>query len=185
MSSPDCSTPSPLSRNVTIIYGAIYGLSLIIVSVYSFDFLMKHNPKFIKSSKMKKFKIWVLDVWRRRKCYIPIIAHIFDQVTDVSVAIQFYILGTTKSDDGEWTDCAGLNIWYLFILTILSMVIYRLISSLLIYQTTKSIQRFFIQLLDYELFRALYINYLCNNTEPCDPQRWITSLEAVLESSPQ
>eukprot|EP01084_Bolivina_argentea_P066460 121139_1 len=183
-STSTCSTASLLSRNVTITYGAIYALFLIIVSVYSFNFLMKYSPKFIKSSKTKRFKMWILDAWKRRKCYIPIIAHIFDQITDVSVAIQFYILGTTKSNE-DWSDCNGLNMWYLFVLTVLSMLIYRLISASLIYQSTKSIQRFFIQILDFELLRALYINYLCNNTEPCDPQRWITTLEATFESTPQ
>ena len=41
------------------------------------------------------------------------------------------------------------------------------------------------QILDIELLRALYINYLCNKTEPCDPQRFITAMEASLESAPQ
>eukprot|EP01083_Nonionella_stella_P249697 863118_1 len=66
------------------------------------------------------------------------------------------------------------------------MAIYRLISSYLIYKATKgSIGRFLLQMLDCELLRALYINYLCDNTEPCSPQRWITALEAALESTPQ
>ena len=39
--------------------------------------------------------------------------------------------------------------------------------------------------MDIELFRALYINYLANKTEPCDPQRFITAIEASLESAPQ
>ncbi len=65
------------------------------------------------------------------------------------------------------------------------MITYRLISSYLIYESTKSIKRFFLQILDCELFRALCINYLLYNIEPSSPQRWITTLESALESSPQ
>eukprot|EP01084_Bolivina_argentea_P208773 355813_1 len=180
----NCSTSSVLSQTATISYGTLYGLMLIIVSAYSFKFLMKYNDKFIESSSKKKFKMWCMDVWRRRRCYIPVIAHIFDQVTDIAVAVQFYYLAKNKANT-DWIDCDGLNIWYLFIVTILSMCVYRIISSYLIYQSTKSIKRLILQILDFELLRAVYINYLCNKTEPCDPQRWITALEAALESSPQ
>eukprot|EP01084_Bolivina_argentea_P278896 476674_1 len=185
MSTTDCSTTSLLPRIVTITYGTVYGLFAILVSIYSFNFLMKYHKTFMNASLMKKFKIWIMDTWRRKGCYIPIIAHIFDQITDVSVAIQFYLLARDKSDDGEWTDCNGLNIYYLFILTVLSMTIYRLFSSYLIYKETKSWIRFISQMLDMELLRTLYINYLCNKLSPCDPQRWITTIEATLESSPQ
>ena len=179
MAEGECSTDPLLSRNVTISYGAIYAAFVVAVSIYSFIFLMKFNQKFIQSSFKKKFKIWIVDSWKRRKCYVPIVVHIFDQVTDVAVTIQFYSLANDKKEDDEWTDCNGLNIWYLFILTVLSMVIYRLFSSFLIFQNAKSISRAIFQLLDLELLRALYINYLCDKVEPCDPQRWITSFEAT------
>eukprot|EP01084_Bolivina_argentea_P215369 365623_1 len=181
----NCSAPAFISRNITIGYGALYLSMLVIVSIYSFRLLMRYEVKFLESSAIKKIRIWILDVWKRRGCYVPVIAHIFDQITDISVAIQFYILAQTKHDNGNWTQCNGLNIWYLFILTILSMTIYRVISSYLIYQSTNSKRRVITQLLDLELFRALYINYLCDRNTPCDPQRWITALEAALESSPQ
>ena len=94
----------------------------------------------------------------------------------MAVAIQFYDLGhlatnPSISDASEWTACNGLNIWFLFILTVLSMVVYILVSGYLVLQTTKQCSRFIMQLLDLALLRAVYINYLCNKTEPCDPQR--------------
>eukprot|EP01084_Bolivina_argentea_P130829 230974_1 len=174
----DCSTRSVLSTSVTILYAVIYSCVFFAASVYSFNNLKKYDKKFVKSS-----SIWFHDVWRRRRCYIPIIVHILDQITDISVAIQFYILAqrqTNDTSDINLQSCGGLNMWYLFILTIISMLLYRLVSSYLIYQSTKLIPRFFSQLLDLELFRALYINYLCNKIEPCNPQRWITKLEASL-----
>eukprot|EP01084_Bolivina_argentea_P039603 73185_1 len=181
-----CATSDLLSQNVTIVYASVYALFLIIVSAYSFNFLMKYETKFINSSCAKRLKIWFMDTWKRRKCYIPILAHIFDQVTDITVAIQFYELATRNGQsDNQWLKCNGLNIWYLFILTILSMTIYRLISSFLIFKITKSFGRFLSQMADVELLRALYVNYLCDSIEPCDPQRYITTLEATLESSPQ
>eukprot|EP01083_Nonionella_stella_P047776 127895_1 len=180
----DCSTRSELSEYVTIAYGSLYAILVFMVSGYSFRFLMEYSSKFQKGSCPKKVKLWFMDIWKRRRCYVPLITHIFDQVTDYSVAIQFFILSRTQSHN-DYASCAGLNIWYLFILTILSMAIYRIVSSFLIYQFTQSIGRIIIQLLDFELLRALYINYLCDKIEPCDPQRWLTTLEACLESSPQ
>eukprot|EP01083_Nonionella_stella_P273475 927671_1 len=179
-----CSTQSDISDYVTIAYCSLYITFLNVVSAYSFYFLMKYSAKFRKKSCIKKFKMWFMDIWKRRRCYVPLVTHIFDQITDYSVAIQFLLLAQSQYQH-DWKDCQGLNIWYLFILTILSMAIYRIISSFLIYQFTKSITRIVIQLLDFELLRALYINYLCDNIEPCYPQRWLTTLEACLESSPQ
>eukprot|EP01084_Bolivina_argentea_P111465 198849_1 len=165
----DCTPSNIISKHVTIVYASLYGLLLLTVSIYSFRYLMKFNQKFRQSGYFKQLKMWLSDVWKRKSCYIPLIAHLFDQITDTAVAVQFYQLAQTKSDNGEWTDCNGLNIWYLFILTVLSMLIYRVMSSYLIYTTTKSIRRCILQILDLELFETLYINYLCNKTEPCDP----------------
>eukprot|EP01083_Nonionella_stella_P204964 746817_1 len=181
-----CTTYSSISQNVSIVYGIVYGLFMLIVCVYSFQFVQKYSAKFVNSSLVTKVKIWCKDTWNRRGCYTPIIAHLFDQITDVSVAIEFYFLAKAESrKHNDWSDCNELNIWYLFILTILSMAIYRIISSFLIYQITGSLARFLLQMFDLELFRALHVNYICNSVNPCDPQRWITTLEATLESSPQ
>eukprot|EP01084_Bolivina_argentea_P019950 37121_1 len=181
----DCSTSSIINRNVTIGYAVVYCLVFTIVSAYSYYFLMKYNVKFGEKSCMRKLQMWLKDCWKRKRCYVPILTHLFDQITDISVAIQFYELAMTKYYN-DWYECGGLNIWYLFIITIGSMIIYRIISALLIYQNSnKSIKRVFSQLADLELFRALYINYLCDKIEPSDPQRWITSMEASLESIPQ
>eukprot|EP01083_Nonionella_stella_P297353 1009844_1 len=179
MSPVKCVPSNIISSKVTIGYGSAYGLLLLIVSIYSFKYLMKFHPKFKAARSVEKFKMWVLDVWKRRRCYVPMVSHLFDQITDVAVAIQFYYLAQTNAD------CNELNIWSLFILTVLSMVVYRTISSFLIYKNTQSIRRAVFQMIDLQLFEALYINYICDKTEPSDPQRWITLLESALESSPQ
>eukprot|EP01084_Bolivina_argentea_P227147 383651_1 len=181
-----CISESIISRNVIIVYACIYGWFFMAVSIYSFKTL-NDDPEFSRKSYFKQFKRWIFDLKKRKSCYIPIIAHLFDQMTDISVAIQFYEIATdeTKSAN-DWAACNGLNIWYLFNLTIISLVVYRLITGYLIYiYTNKSFTRLISQILDVELFRALYINYLCGKTEPCNPQRWITAMEAALESTPQ
>eukprot|EP01083_Nonionella_stella_P208417 756362_1 len=182
--SPDernCSTSSALGTYVIIGFGVVYAIILITVSVYSYRFLNKYNAKFMSSSSCKKLKLWSQDVYKRRRCYIPIITHLLDQVTDFAVVIQFRELAMAKTSN----DCGGLNMWDLFGLSIFVLLFYRIISSFLIFQSTKSLQRMMLQFVDLELFRALYVNYLCDKNEPCSPQRWITSLEATFESTPQ
>eukprot|EP01084_Bolivina_argentea_P148558 259681_1 len=176
-----CSTSSAVSIYISITVASIYVLVLLSVSIYSYNFLLEFDEKFQTSPLLKKCKSWFKDVYKRRRCYLPIITHLADQVTDIAVIVQFgeLALSTTPSD------CGGLNMYYLFGLSILVLLIYRVVSSVLIYLSTKMFSRLIIQFLDMELFRALYINYLCDKGEPCSPQRWITSLEAVFESSPQ
>eukprot|EP01083_Nonionella_stella_P072985 197046_1 len=187
LSKRKCSAGSVSSQTVAIIYGISYTLLLGIISFYSFRLLNQYNIKFNTYPRGKKLKTWMMDIFKRRKCYLPIIAHVFDQITDVVVAIQFYDLATNPliSDNGQWGPCNGLNMWYLFIITVGSMGVYRLISSWLIYRATKWWFRFILQLFDIELLWTLYVNYVCHNVEPCNPQRWIITLEAALESTPQ
>eukprot|EP01083_Nonionella_stella_P273320 927085_1 len=182
--SDTCVASTVVSKYVIIAYGSLYGLLLIAVSIYSFNSL-NEDEEFKKKSCFKRFKAWILDLKKRKSCYIPIIAHLFDQITDIAVTIQFYELSQTKSAN-EWDACNGLNMQYLFILTVLSLIVYRVVTGYLIFiYTNHSCTRFCSQILDIELFRALFVNYLCKKTEPCDPQRWITAMEAVLESTPQ
>eukprot|EP01083_Nonionella_stella_P224632 799474_1 len=184
---PTCSTSSILGTSVIIGFAIIYGIILTIVSVYSYLFLNTYNNKFTPSSGCKKVRLWSQDVYKRRRCYIPIITHLLDQVTDFAVVIEFGQLAQLQQAPNKTSrpDCGGLNMSILFGLSIFVLLFYRAISSLLIFQSTKSLWRMLLQFLDLELFRALYVNYLCDKNEPCSPQRWITSLEATFESTPQ
>eukprot|EP01083_Nonionella_stella_P021578 59810_1 len=176
----DCSTSSVLGIGISIMFGIFYALTLIGVSLYSWHFLMKYDIKFAFSWCGHKFKRWAMDVYKRRRCYVPIITHLTDKITDIAVVIEFAQL----AEHTEKNDC-GIDMSYLLYLSIFVLLLYSTISSFLIYQTTKSIRRLIMQFLDFELFRTLYINYLCDKDEPCSPQRWITSLEAAFESTPQ
>eukprot|EP01084_Bolivina_argentea_P304872 526608_1 len=176
-----CVAESSLGIATSITFTVIYGLILTIVSIYSFHSLYKYNSKFISSSRVKKLKLWLQDVYKRRRCYLPIITHLADMITDIGVIIQFGELAV-QTTEGE---CGIKNMWYLFALSLFILIFYRTISAFLLYQSTQSLKRALIQWLDFELFTTLYINYLCDKKEPSSPQRWITSLEAVFESAPQ
>eukprot|EP01084_Bolivina_argentea_P240171 403557_1 len=176
-----CSTSDSLGTTGTIVFSTIYGVVLICTSIYSYRSLSSFDDAFKTYGYLKRFKLFAMDLFKRRKCYLPIITHLMDQITDISVVISFGQLAANTSR----SDCGGLNMNYLFILSIFTLLFYRTISSFIIFYGTRLISRFIFQFLDLELFRTLYINYLCDNIEPCSPQRWITSLEAIFESAPQ
>eukprot|EP01084_Bolivina_argentea_P140984 247770_1 len=188
LSSPPltCTSTTIISKVIVYIYASIYGLSLFFVSVLSFRAL-NEDPRFRQHACWKQLKLWLLDLKKRKSCYIPIVAHLFDQLTDLAVIIQFYEIATNELiSQNNWAACNGLNMWYLFILSIVALLMYRLITACLIYfYTNKSWTRLLLQIVDLELFRSIKINYLCNKSEPCDPQVWLTAMEAALESIPQ
>eukprot|EP01084_Bolivina_argentea_P281213 481109_1 len=179
MSLTACNTESGLGIGVTIAFSVIYVFLLIAVSLYSFYYLMEFNEKFMKSPFHKKLYLWFIDAYKRRRCYVPVITHLFDQITDIAVVIKFGELASSG------VECGGLNMKYLFSASIFVLLFYRTISSFLIFRTTGLWKKFVLQFFDFELFRALHINYLCDKNEPCSPQRWITALEASFESTPQ
>eukprot|EP01084_Bolivina_argentea_P160887 280127_1 len=93
MSSSSCTTSSSLGVGVSIIFGTIYGLILIVVTIYS-NSLLTFNNKFASAGCCKKLKLWMMDVYKRRRCYLPVITHLADLITDIAVTIQFGELAT-------------------------------------------------------------------------------------------
>eukprot|EP01084_Bolivina_argentea_P047280 87111_1 len=140
------------SNTIAVIYAIIYTTVFLSVSIYSFYYLKQYDLKFQVAPCIKKIGIWLIDVYKRRSCYIPLVAHLFDQITDIFVVIQFYELAQTKSSN-NWEACNGLNISYLFVITVSSLCIYRILSSYLLYRFTLSPVRVLFQLFDLELFR--------------------------------
>ncbi len=93
--------------------------------------------------------------------------------------IQFYELAVTKYDN-DWIDCNGLNMWYMFLLSLAFLAIYRLIAAFLVFKFTEyNIKRLLYQLFDFEIFMALRISFICNNVGPCNPQRWFVSVKKI------
>ena len=133
----------------------------------------------------KVLKLLIRDIWNKRKCYLPLITHFVDQMTDIGVILNFYFIYQNELKFGASEYCPEINGLYLFIASIFAFLFYRLVSSIIIFQQTKKVSRFFLQLFDFELYRALYLNYKLNANRPTNPQRWIQSLEAMLEAFPQ
>ena len=154
------------------------------------EYIYKMHKKMIKNDgrldKCILVRLWMCDVWQKRKCYFPLLTHIIDQMTDVGVIIAFGLLyiEEQKSEYGR-SYCEAINPLYLFILSMAAFWVYRIASSIVIYVRTKSLMRIVMQLFDLELFRALLINYKLQTDQPSNPQRWIQSWEAVLEAFPQ
>ena len=133
-------------------------------------------------------KNWILAVYHYKQCYFATITHVVDQVTDIAVVVEFLELSSLEAEQRKENDvdyCPGINSTFLAAWSITALVLYRIVSAISIYRLTKDWKRIFYQLLDFELFRTMHVNYVNESTDPCNPQRMIQSLEAVLESMPQ
>ena len=166
--SSDCTNLSELSNYVGLAYGIGYGVFILFVSIYSW-FIILSQPMYSPLNCFEKVSKWLVELHRKRQCYIALIAHIFDQATDVSVLISWYRL-SVKEERGE-INCIGINMSYLFYLSIFVVSLYRTISSIFIFIYTRSIGSAIFQFLDLEIFRAIMINWKLSSKEPSNPQR--------------
>eukprot|EP01084_Bolivina_argentea_P255224 429205_1 len=180
--SHDCTNSSVLSHYVGLAYGIGYAVFILFVSIYSW-ILVLSQPMYKSLGCCGKLSKWFIELHRKRQCYIALIAHIFDQATDITVLISFYEL-SVKEESGEIV-CDGINMTYLFYLSIFILVLYRTISSIFIFIYTKRIRSAILQFADLEIFHAIMINWKLHSREPSNPQRWIQSWEAAFESAPQ
>eukprot|EP01083_Nonionella_stella_P122691 369278_1 len=136
--------------------------------------------KWQEASTGGKLKLWCKDIWKRKSVYLPLTAHLSDTATDFAAVIEFYDIAINHSPD----DC-GINVWYLFGLSICSMLIYRIISSITIWRITRSWKRAIAQFIDIELFRILWLSHRLGLQSKSSPQRLISVMEAVFEAAPQ
>eukprot|EP01084_Bolivina_argentea_P036877 68174_1 len=185
-----CSTQSALPQTLVIILMATYWFLVFIASIRSFIQLKTQDDDFKKLSCLNKLKTWAKDTWRRKKCYLELFPHITDTATDIGVLIEFYQIAQKQKKHGASIICSSLNMTGIFYVSVGIILFYRIVSSLQIYLFTKSIRQTIFQFLDIEIFHALIINYKKNvNTEKdgdaCQPQKWISYMEATFESVPQ
>lgn len=179
------------SSIIPTIYLIVYCVALLGLSLFSYIYLHQahynyHSTSLSAHQRPESWSIinWGKDLWYKRRCYIPLVTHFFDQATDVAVIVEFYNLWQAQAADD--TICTVIRGRILFALSITLTCGYRFISATLIYRETKRISQFLAQFLfDAELGRTIFINYKLNKTEPCDPQKWIQSMEAVFEAAPQ
>eukprot|EP01083_Nonionella_stella_P043134 116421_1 len=176
---PTCTTNSLLPSWVAAGVGSLMSLCLIATSVHSY-ILLRNQPGWNDRSFRSKMKCWAMDIWGRKSCYLPLITHLADTTTDCAAVAEFYILAR----DNTAKQCNGLDIWYIFSLSLSCMALYRIVSSYMVYTVTKSCFRVCSQLVDLELFRILYVSHKYKLSKKSSPQRLISMIEAVFEAAP-
>ena len=82
--------------------------------------------------------------------------------------------------------------WKVFMMSVLTMVLYRVIAAIKIWQITRigasaatRVRRVVLQLLDLELYEILYLSHTMGLKGSSAPQRLLQVLEAIFEAAPQ
>eukprot|EP01083_Nonionella_stella_P091705 256423_1 len=176
-----CTTPSFIPNILTLLYVFIYCLFLFYAGFESFREIHTNQK-----DNDNKLKLWYADLQTKQECYLEVIPHIFDTATDLGVIIEFFLAAYFID-----TGCNEVDMVLVFWLTFSVFIIYRMVTSIQIYLFTKDGKRAILQcIFDYELIRACALNYKLYQIdhqikEPCDAQRWISTLEATFEAAPE
>ena len=152
-----CSTDSLIPNYVTYIFGGIYGITLIWVSIVAAIESDDVTFSNFGNSPKQVLKHWFKTIWKKKRCYLPMVTHIIDQVTDIGVICEFGLL-SLKETENNYTDnnnsysydyCGGVNTFYLFIASLVSFWGYRIVTCFIIEKETNSILRLLLQLFDF------------------------------------
>eukprot|EP01084_Bolivina_argentea_P032722 60588_1 len=163
------------SKIVTICYGTIYGLIIFLTSIYSaYDTYRMHGKSTNSLGCMDFIKLWGKDFWSKKKIFLAVIPHLVDQATDIGTIWTYYD-SYQQNKASQWFFITGIFI----------IMFQRVVSSATIYFITRSWRSTLLQMVDLLMVKAIYINYYFNLKEPGNPQRYLSILEAVFESSPQ
>ena len=112
------------------------------------------------------------------------LTNIFDQSSDIGVIFGLYALTIKESNKNE--DCPNINASYLLILSLTFFLFYRIVSAVAVLFGTKQISFAIGQfLVEFMLYRAVWVNYILKCEKPCSPQRWLQNMESMLEAFPQ
>eukprot|EP01084_Bolivina_argentea_P216768 368188_1 len=126
-----------------------------------------------------KFMLYLADIWLRKTIYFWMLCHLIDIATDFGVLIEFGIVANTHSSQ----QC-GIDVWYLFCISIICMLTYRCISAYQIWKITGSVNRLLIQLIDMEIHNVLYFTHVFGFEQISLPFRLICALETIFEAAP-
>eukprot|EP01084_Bolivina_argentea_P189660 326125_1 len=142
------------------------------------DIKIKHKTK---DKWYTPIKEWFHLLSEKRKVYLSLIPHIFDQATDYGVVYTYYSIWQ-EHEDSEMGDA---NPKYFFYASLFVIIFHRAISSVAIYRLTQSWKDVILQSFDILMVKAIWLNYKLDKKEPVNPQRYLQILEAALESAPQ
>ena len=122
----------------------------------------------------KLFKQWAKLVWKKKKIYLALIPHFFDQATDLGVILVYHEYNQNNVN-------IGINTHYLFWISIAILIFHRLISSLAIYLLTSSKFDAFLQIFDVLTVKCVWISHILKMDQPSNPQRYFQIFEAIFE----
>ena len=104
----------------------------------------------------------------------------FDQGSDIAIIVGFYNIYLYESN--TLNDCNGINGFWLFVASLCSFLLYRVVSSIAVYIGTKNIYYAFGQFIcEAMLYRSIWVNYISKTKDPCSSQKWLLSMEAMTE----
>ncbi len=106
-------------------------------------------------------------MWSKKKVYWGLVPHIFDQATDISVAVEYWLMYKNNENVGD------LNPFHYFVGTILFLFLHRLVSTLTLYYLTRNPFDALLQSFDLLLVKAIWTNYKLGSNEPSNIQRYL------------
>jgi len=123
------------------------------------------------------FKRWAKLTWQKKKIYLSIIPHLFDQATDYGVIMTYH----SYIDDPDISALVSVEYW--FYLSILIVVLHRIVSTFGVWLLTRNWTNVCLQAFDLLMIRAVWTSYKLNTSEPSISQRYLGLLEATFEGT--
>ena len=169
---------------VTWTYFSVYVIAFLIVSIVCAAKIKKEYkasqatqelaPDQILMTKKTAITHWAKLLWKKKKVYLQLVPHFFDQATDFGVIFEYYRLSTDGNDH-------GINTWWLFIISVGVIILSRVVSSIAIYRLTHNIKYTILQIFDALMIQCIWTNYILDTDEPSNAQRYLQILEATFE----
>ena len=125
-------------------------------------------------------KKWPYKTWMLRSLYGSIIVYISDYITDINILVLWSIDAINQNNGIPPAN--GLNMILMAILCGLALLMYKIVSAIAVWRATTwyyGVLQFF----DLYIFKEIYQSHL--KGKKTDRLRWISNLEAILESAPQ
>eukprot|EP01083_Nonionella_stella_P190303 704809_1 len=130
------------------------------------------------------FKLWLKSLWQKKKLYLTVIPHLFDQATDLGVLFTYYALWNNSCTEPECTSSV-IKPQYWFFASIFVISLHKIVSCVAVYLLSRSCMDVIYQFFDVLIIRAIYTNYKLNTNEPSSAQRYLQILEGTFEAGPQ
>ena len=83
-------------------------------------------------------------------------------------------------DIHERGDDVGINVLYLFGVSIGVIILHRIVSSIAVYRLTQNWKYAVLQFFDALMIQCVWTNYILGTDEPSNAQRYLQVLEATL-----